>query len=100
MGRAELIRTWPPQTIRTFSSTFLAPYQLVLQGYIVVTTDYAGLGVAKDTSGEPIMDEYLASPSQANDMVQEVVRHGLLLREKSHVRRQDTSVLIIQASAT
>ncbi|KAL9622926.1 MAG: hypothetical protein Q9204_007990, partial [Flavoplaca sp. TL-2023a] len=72
MGRGELIRTWPPQTIRTFGSTFLAPYQLALQGYVVVATDYAGLGVANDRCGEPIMDEYLASPSQANDIVHSI----------------------------
>ncbi|KAL8634820.1 MAG: hypothetical protein Q9226_009429 [Calogaya cf. arnoldii] len=54
---------------------FLGPYQLALQGYDVVATDYAGLGVAKDTAGEPIMHKYIASgasPSQANDIVHSV----------------------------
>ena len=51
---------------------FLAPYQIVLQGYVVVATDYAGLGVKKHPAGQPIVHEYLASPSQANDVVHSV----------------------------
>ena len=47
---------------------FLAPYQLVLQGYVVVATDYAGLGVSKTYSGTPITHEYLSFPSHANDV--------------------------------
>ncbi len=51
---------------------FLAPYQIALQGYVVVATDYAGLGVKKYPSGQPIVHEYLASSSQANDIVHSV----------------------------
>ena len=51
---------------------FLAPYQIALQGYVVVATDYAGLGVKKYASGQPIVHEYLASPSQARDVVHSV----------------------------
>lgn len=51
---------------------FLAPYQIALQGYVVATTDYAGLGVQKHPSGQPIVHEYLASPSQAKDVVYSV----------------------------
>ena len=51
---------------------FLAPYQIALQGYVVVATDYAGLGVKKYPSGQTIVHEYLASPSQANDIVHSV----------------------------
>lgn len=51
---------------------FLAPYQIALQGYVVVGTDYAGLGVKKYPSGEPIVHEYLTSPSQAKDVVYSV----------------------------
>ena len=51
---------------------FLAPYQIALQGYVVVGTDYAGLGVNKYPSGEAIVHEYLASPAQANDVVHSV----------------------------
>ena len=48
---------------------FLAPYQLAVQGYVVVGTDYAGLGVHKHESGEPIVHQYMACPSHANDIV-------------------------------
>ena len=51
---------------------FLAPYQLALQGYVVVATDYAGLGVSKSASGAPIIHEYLACPSHANDVIYSV----------------------------
>lgn len=51
---------------------FLAPYQIALQGYVVVATDYAGLGVRQYPSGRPIIHEYLASPSQAKDVVHSV----------------------------
>lgn len=51
---------------------FLAPYQIALQGYVVVATDYAGLGVRKYPSGQPIVHEYIASPSQAKDVVHSV----------------------------
>ncbi|KAF2683599.1 hypothetical protein K458DRAFT_443202 [Lentithecium fluviatile CBS 122367] len=48
---------------------FWAPYNLALQGYVVVATDYAGLGVGKTLSGEPIVHGYLATPAQANDVI-------------------------------
>ena len=52
---------------------FLAPYQIALQGYVVVGTDYAGLGVHKHpSSGKAIVHEYIASPAQANDVVHSV----------------------------
>ena len=51
---------------------FLAPYQIALQGYVVVGTDYAGLGVYQYPSGEAIVHQYLASPAQANDVVHSV----------------------------
>ena len=61
-----------PSNYKNMMQHFLGPYQLALQGYVVVATDYAGLGVTKDASGAPIMHEYLASPSQANDVVHSV----------------------------
>ena len=61
-----------PSHHRNLWQHFLAPYQIALQGYVVVATDYAGLGVKKDASGHPIVHEYLASPSQANDVVHSV----------------------------
>jgi pimeloyl-ACP methyl ester carboxylesterase len=57
-----------PSNIRNLHQHFLAPYQLALQGYVVVAPDYAGLGVGKDESGRPIAHEYLATQSQANDV--------------------------------
>jgi pimeloyl-ACP methyl ester carboxylesterase len=51
---------------------YLAPYNLALQGYVVVATDYAGLGVGKTAAGEPIVHEYLAAPAQANDIIYSV----------------------------
>ncbi len=58
--------------LQNLVATFCSPYQLALQGYLVVGSDYAGLGVQKDASGAPIMLEYLASPSQGNDIVHSV----------------------------
>lgn len=61
-----------PSHLKNLWQHFLAPYQLALQGYVVVATDYAGLGVHKHTSGQAIVHEYLAAPSQANDVVYSV----------------------------
>ena len=58
-----------PSSHKRIRQHFLAPYQLLLQGYVVVATDYAGLGVGKNASGEPIVHEYLACPSHANDVI-------------------------------
>lgn len=51
---------------------YLAPFNLALQGYVVVATDYAGLGVGATASGEPIPHEYLVSPAHANDVIYSV----------------------------
>ena len=48
---------------------FLAPYQLALNGYVVVASDYAGLGVTRTAEGEGIEHEYIAAPAHANDVV-------------------------------
>ncbi|KAG7008198.1 hypothetical protein G7Y79_00006g018180 [Physcia stellaris] len=61
-----------PSNHKNLWQHFLGPYQLALQGYVVVATDYAGLGVEKDAAGKPIVHEYLASPSQANDIIHSV----------------------------
>lgn len=61
-----------PSNHKNLWQHFHGPYQLALNGYVVVGTDYAGLGLHKDLSGKPIMHEYLASPSQANDVVHSV----------------------------
>lgn len=57
-----------PSNIQHLWHHFQAPYQLALQGYVVVATDYAGLGVGKDAAGEPVRFEYLNGISQANDL--------------------------------
>ncbi|TVY93728.1 hypothetical protein LAWI1_G001868 [Lachnellula willkommii] len=61
-----------PSHFRNLWQHFLAPYQLALQGYVVVATDYAGLGVGKNSAGEAIIHEYLASPAAANDVIYSV----------------------------
>ncbi|MCJ1272069.1 hypothetical protein MMC22_011976 [Lobaria immixta] len=57
-----------PSHIRNLWYQFTTPYILVLQGYVVVAPDYAGLGVSEDASQRPVQHEYLASPSHANDI--------------------------------
>ncbi len=57
-----------PSHLKNLWQHFLGPYQLALQGHVVVAVDYAGLGVEKDGSGKRIVHEYLASPSHANDL--------------------------------
>ena len=47
---------------------FQLPYQLALNGYVVVATDYAGLGLGRDGNERPIIHEYLTGPAQANDL--------------------------------
>ncbi|KAI9715743.1 MAG: hypothetical protein M1812_005741 [Candelaria pacifica] len=61
-----------PSNHKSLWQHFLAPYQLALQGYVVVATDYAGLGVHKHASGEPIIHQYMACPSHANDIAHAV----------------------------
>ena len=58
-----------PSNHKTLWQHFLAPFLLAAQGYVVVGADYAGLGVHKHESGEPIVHQYMAGPSHANDIV-------------------------------
>ena len=57
-----------PSNMQSLWHHFQAPYQLALLGYVVVATDYAGLGVGVDASGRPIVHEYLNGPAHANDI--------------------------------
>ncbi|KAI4185340.1 MAG: hypothetical protein L6R41_004195 [Letrouitia leprolyta] len=57
-----------PSNIQNLWHHFQAPYNLALQGYAVVATDYAGLGISKDLSGNFIVHEYLNAIAQANDV--------------------------------
>ena len=61
-----------PSNHKNLWQHFLAPYQLALQGYVVVGTDYAGLGVHQNAAGEAIIHEYLTPPSQAKDVIYSV----------------------------
>ncbi|TVY44023.1 hypothetical protein LSUB1_G002122, partial [Lachnellula subtilissima] len=63
-----LTRECAPSHIRNLWQHFQAPFQLSLQGYVVVATDYAGLGVPKDAYKQNISHEFFVSPSQANDI--------------------------------
>ena len=57
-----------PSHLRNLWQHFLAPFQLALQGYVVVAPDYAGLGVSRTATGAPIAHEYIAFPAQAHDV--------------------------------
>lgn len=58
-----------PSNHKSLFQQWFAPFQLAVNGYVVVAPDYAGLGVSKDASGVPIVHEYLALTSHANDLV-------------------------------
>ncbi|KAL8972015.1 MAG: hypothetical protein Q9183_000771 [Haloplaca sp. 2 TL-2023] len=45
------------------------PLILKADGYVVVAPDYAGLGVSEAPSRQPVIHQYLAGPSHANDIV-------------------------------
>ena len=57
-----------PSNIKHLWHHFQAPYQLALLGYVVVATDYAGLGVGVDASGKKVVHEYLNGAAHANDV--------------------------------
>ena len=58
-----------PSHLKNLSQHYLAPFQIALQGYVVVATDYAGLGVGIGHSRENIVHEYLCGTSHANDVI-------------------------------
>ncbi|KAL9629498.1 MAG: hypothetical protein Q9164_006856 [Protoblastenia rupestris] len=62
-----------PSNTQNLWHHFQAPYQLALLGYVVVATDYAGLGVATDALGKSIIHEYITGPAQANDVYCSVI---------------------------
>ncbi|KAL9082517.1 MAG: hypothetical protein Q9165_008875, partial [Trypethelium subeluteriae] len=68
-GTSSLFRDGAPSHHRHLWQHFLAPYQLALSGYVVVASDYAGLGVHHDARGNPIAHAYLAAPTHANDII-------------------------------
>ena len=58
-----------PSNIRNLWHHFQVPCELALAGYVVVATDYAGLGVQKDAHHRHIVHQYLMSPALANDVI-------------------------------
>ena len=60
---------YAPSNMKDLGNHFIGPFSLALQGYVVVATDYAGLGISKTASGRPILHEYLAHGAHANDVV-------------------------------
>ena len=68
-GSSSLYQDGAPSHHKNLWQHFLAPYQIALNGYVVVATDYAGLGVHHDARGKSITHAYLAMPAHANDIV-------------------------------
>ena len=57
-----------PSNIQNLWYNFQGLYELAIHGYVVVATDYAGLGVSEDALGNYIIHEYITGPAQANDL--------------------------------
>lgn len=83
-GTTGLSAECAPSHFRNLWQHFLAPFQLALQGYVVIATDYAGLGVEFDGAGKPIVHEYMASPAAANDVVYSVQAARQAFPQLSH----------------
>lgn len=73
-----------PSNIKHLWHHFQIVYQLALNGYVVVATDYAGLGVSSDANGNPITHEYLTAPAQANDVIYSIPAARAAFPELSH----------------
>ena len=71
-GTSSITPEGAPSKMRHLWQHWTCPYHLALQGYVVVGTDYAGLGVGKSHSGETIPHEYLNTPCHAHDVVYSV----------------------------
>lgn len=57
-----------PSHSKSLTYQFTAPYPLVLQGYVVVAPDYAGLGPSRTAGGDPIIHQLYASQAAADDL--------------------------------
>ena len=68
-GTSGLFGDCAPSHLTNLKQHFVGPYPLASAGYVVVAPDYAGIGVTRSSTGQPLVHEYLASPSQANDLV-------------------------------
>ncbi|CAO1597582.1 hypothetical protein XANCAGTX0491_001389 [Xanthoria calcicola] len=67
-GTSGLFGDQGPSHLKGLSFQFGAPYTLVLQGYVVVGADYAGLGANRTAGGQTVPHEFLANPAHANDL--------------------------------
>ncbi|KAJ8071250.1 hypothetical protein OCU04_001584 [Sclerotinia nivalis] len=74
-GTSGIFPECAPSHLRNLHQHFLAPYTLALPGYVVVATEYSGLGVSfsHHPDNEPITHLYLANPAAANDVIYSVV---------------------------
>ena len=66
-GTSGIAPNCAPSHMKNLWHHYLAPFQLVLQGYVVISSDYAGLGVAMGYDGQAIIHEWMSGPAQAND---------------------------------
>ncbi|KAL8805283.1 MAG: hypothetical protein Q9182_002051 [Xanthomendoza sp. 2 TL-2023] len=82
-GTSGLFPENAPSNHRGLWQHFLAPFQLVSAGYVVVMPDYAGLGPSETGSGERIVHQYLACPAHANDVVYAVQAAQRVFQELS-----------------
>jgi pimeloyl-ACP methyl ester carboxylesterase len=66
-GTSGFFANCAPSNYRSLQYHFMTSYPLALEGFAVVATDYAGLGVTTRPDGEQ-SHEWLAGPSGANDV--------------------------------
>ena len=83
-GTSSITANGAPSNHKNLWQHFLCPYPLALQGYVVVAPDYAGLGVNESSAGEPIVHQYMACPSHANDLIHAVKAAQESFPELSH----------------
>ncbi|KAL9011844.1 MAG: hypothetical protein Q9173_003347 [Seirophora scorigena] len=83
-GTSSITAEGAPSNHKNLWQHFLGPYPLALQGYVVVAPDYSGLGVQEDATGSFITHQYLACPSQANDIIYAVKAAQETFPELSH----------------
>lgn len=79
-----------PSHIRNLWYQYDAPFELALQGYVVVAPDYAGLGVDKVSDGAFISNQYGMNPAGANDMF-----HAVAAAQKAWPRRLGSRFVIM-----
>ncbi|KAL9612400.1 MAG: hypothetical protein Q9167_002994 [Letrouitia subvulpina] len=58
-----------PSNLKHLWHDFQVVFHLSLNGYVVVASDYAGLGIEKDAVGNPVVHEYMTGPAQGNDVI-------------------------------